>query len=283
MIYYFLLLCIPIVSCFQSISQKQYNLKAKHPNAIMFSAITSLIALLFFLVTSGFELTFDRRLVPYALGFTAGYSIAWVGTVLAVRYGLMAISSLIVSCSLIFPTIYGVMIGEKVTFILCTGIALLFLAMILVNLKFTQKEKFSFKWLFWVLLAFGGNGLCSIMQNLQKRTLGDEYKHEFMIIALSASFLILMTISLAMAKDARAELKNCVPFASLNGIANALVNFLMLTIIGNIPNTILYPTSSALSMIFTFLLAYFLYKERFSKYQYLGYIIGVVSIILLNV
>ena len=111
MIYYLLLLCLPLVNCCQNISQKQYNLKYEKPNVILFSAVTSVMALCFFVITSGLKLEFNPALIPYALGFAVGYSAGWVGTVLAVRYGLMAISKMIVSCSLIFPTVYGILLG----------------------------------------------------------------------------------------------------------------------------------------------------------------------------
>ena len=45
MIYYLLLLLQPVVSSCQSIAQKQYTLRAKSPNVLLFSALTSLIAL----------------------------------------------------------------------------------------------------------------------------------------------------------------------------------------------------------------------------------------------
>lgn len=283
MIYYLLLMCLPFVNGIQSVSQKQYNLKNESPNVILFSAITSLIALCFFVLTSGFDLDFDVRLIPYSLVFAVSYASAWVGTVLAVRYGLMAISSLIVSFSLIFPTGYGILMGEAVTAKTIVGFALLVIAMVLVNLKFNQKGKFSVKWLVCVLVAFLGNGACSISQNMHKQVLGDGYKHEFMIIALAAAFILLMVYALFNSKNIGADFKAALPYSAANGVANALVNFLVLTLIGNIPNTILYPTNSALNMIFTFALAFIVYKERFSLPQYIGYGLGVVSIVLLNI
>ncbi len=283
MIYYLLLLLVPLVSCCQSIAQKQYNLKYKTPNVILFSAITSVIALLFFIVTSGFDLHFSRQLIPYALGFAVSYASAWVTTVLAVRYGLMAISSLIVSCSLIFPTVYGVILGEPVTAKVIIGMALIFAAIVLVNLKFNEKGNFSLKWLVCVMVAFLGNGVCAITQNMQKRALGDSYTHEFMIIALAAASVMLTAYAAFTTKTFMRDLKECLPYSAANGIANAIVNFLMLVIIGNIPNTILYPTNAALGMIFTFLLAFIRYKERFSLPQYIGYALGMASIIMLNI
>ena len=104
MIYYVLLVCLPFVSIFQSVAQKQYTLQEKNPNVILFSSITAFIALCFFILTSGFKLTFDARLIPYSLLFAAGYCASWIGTVYAVRYGSMALTSLITSFSLILPT-----------------------------------------------------------------------------------------------------------------------------------------------------------------------------------
>ena len=283
MIYYLLLLCLPVVNCCQSIAQKQYNLKYEKTNVILFSAVTSVMALGFFLITSGLKLEFDAALIPYALAFAVAYSSAWVGTVLAVRYGLMAISSLIVSCSLIFPTVYGIMLGEPVTATVIIGMGLLLAAIVMVNLKFDKSAKFTWKWFACVMVAFFGNGLCSITQNMQKRALGDSYSHEFMTIALAAASLMLLGYAALTSKNLRGDFKACLPYSVANGAANAVINFLMLLLIGNIPNTVLYPTNSALNMIATFLLAFFAYKERFSKTQYVGYVLGIASIILLNI
>jgi len=282
-IYYLLLLCVPFVSCCQSISQKQYNLRIKSPNILLFSAFTSLIALCFFIVTSGFELNFEAGLVPYALCFAVCYASAWVGTVFAVRYGLMAITNLIISCSLIFPTMYGIIHGEPATPAVIVGICMLLAAFVLVNLKSEKSGSFSLKWFVCVMIAFIGNGGCSISQNMQKRALGDSYSHEFMIIALAASTVMLFAAAIFTSKDIKADIKGCLPYAAGNGIANALVNLMIITLIGNIPNTILYPTNSALGMAVTFLLSYFGYKERFSQTQYIGYVLGMASIVILNI
>lgn len=283
MIYYFLMLGVPLMNCFQSISQKQYNLKYEKPNVILFSAVTSMIALCFFLITSRLRLDFDPALVPYALGFAVGYSAGWVGTVLAVRYGLMAISSLIVNCSLIFPTAYGILLGEPVTLLLLIGVALLLASFVLVNLKFEERSKFTWKWFGCVMVAFFGNGLCAVTQNMQKRALGDAYGHEFMIIALAAASVMLLGFAMLTSRDIRGDFKGCLPYSAANGVANAIINFLMLILIGNVPNTVLYPTNAAASMIAAFLLSYIMYKERFSKVQYVGYVMGVASIVMLNV
>ena len=283
MLYYLLLLCMPVVSCCQNISQKQYTLKISAPNTMLFSSITAFIALCFFIVTSGFDLQFVPELIPYALGFAVCYAAAWAGTILGLRNGPMAITNLIISYSLIFPTIYGVTIGETVTPTVIIGILLLLSSFVCVNFNSGSKGRFSAKWFFCVMIAFTGNGFCSIMQNMQKRALGDSYTHEFMIIALSIASVMLFMAAMFTGKDIPGDLKACAPYAAANGVANALGNMILLTIIGNIPNTILYPTNSALGMIGVFLLSFIIYKERFSKQQYAGYALGMVSLILLNI
>lgn len=283
MIYYLLMLAIPLMNCLQSVSQKQYNLKYEKANVILFSAVTSMIALCFFLITSRFQLSFDIKLMPYALGFAVGYAAGWVGTVLAVRYGLMAISTLIVNCSLIFPTAYGVILGEPVTPLLLVGVALLLTSFVLVNLKFEEGSKFSLKWFGCVMVAFFGNGLCAVTQNMQKRALGDAYGDEFMVIALAAAAAMLFVAALLTSRNIRGDFKGCVPYATLNGVSNGVINFLVLLLIGNVPNTVLYPTNAATSMIAAFLLSYIVYKERFSKVQYVGYVLGIASIVMLNI
>lgn len=282
MIYYVILLFLPFIGVLQSWTQKQYNLKSKNPNAGLFSSVTSLIALLFFLITSGFRLTFTIKLVPYALVFGLSYATAWVGTLKAIQSGTLTLTSMIISCSLVIPTALGIVLGEAVTAEKVVGMALLFSAIALVNLKFGEKNKFSLKWFAWVMIAFFTNGLCSASQNLHKIRLGDSYGHEFMIIALSISTVLLFAYVFMTSKGLKSELRTCLPYTLLNGTSNAAMNLLIIVIIGYIPNIVLYPTFSALSMIVSFLLGFIVYKERFTKYQYVGYCLGIVSIVLLN-
>lgn len=279
---YVILFVLPFISIIQSIAQKQYNLKSKNPNSGLFSAVTSLIALLFFVITSGFRLSFTVKLIPYALVFGVSYALAWVGTVEAVRHGTITLTNMIISCSLVIPTTLGIILGETVTTVKIIGMALLFSAIALVNLKLDEKNRFSVRWFLWVMAAFLGNGFCSAAQNLHKAHLGDSYGHEFMIIALSFAVVLLFAYVFFTSKDLKTEIRVCLPYTAVNGTVNASLNLLMLLIIGKIPNIVLYPSFSALSMLVSFLLGFAVYKERFTLYQYIGYGLGVASIVLLN-
>ncbi len=69
-----------------------------------------------------------------------------------------------------------------------------------------------------------------------------------MILALAAASILLLSYALLTGKDFKGNFHRCLPYSAANGAANAVINFLMLVLIGNIPNTVLYPTSSALNM-----------------------------------
>ncbi|MBQ3169788.1 MAG: hypothetical protein IJB99_08510, partial [Clostridia bacterium] len=84
-------------------------------------------------------------------------------------------------------------------------------------------------------------------------------------------------------KNFLSDMKGCLVYTAANGTANGVINLLLLTLIGNIPAAVLYPSVSALNLTAIFLLAFFAYKERFSYVQYLGYALGTVSIVLLNI
>ncbi len=283
MLNYLLLLIPPLCTCVQNVMQKRYNAKPGEPNVLLFSAITTFFALLFFIGSSGLRLEFSTRIIPYSLSFGVAYACAWVGNVLAVRYGSLALTTLIVSFTQAAPVIYGIVIGEKLTVLRAVGLAALAVAMFLVNRKSAEDPKpFSAKWLVSLAVTFCGNVVCTLTSVIQKSVLGPEMTHEYMILALVTAFVLLITAAVIRRRDFGAELRCALPFASVNGLVNGSANMTMLYLIGRIPTSVLYPTSTALSMVSTFALAFWIYRERFSKAQYLGYLFGAVSVVLLN-
>ena len=284
MLYYLLLfIALPLASSVQSVAQKQYSLKGKSSNVFLFSAVTTVFALCFFLVSSGFQLEFTAALFPYALAFGLAYAMGWISTMIALRFGSMALTTLIASFSLIFPTVYGIVQGETLTVLIGAGMALLMVSIVLVNFPSGKGFAFSLKWLLWAMVTLVTNGVCALSQIMSKQALGDSYSHEFMIIALTGAAVILVGCMLMRRGSSLADdLRVCLPYALVNGLGNALLNFLSLVLIGNIANTVLYPTKSALSIAAAFLLAFIVYRERFSKIQYIGYALGAASVVLLN-
>ena len=281
--HYLLLIVVIILTSAQSVFQKQYNLKVKNPNVFMFSGILSLSAMLFFVVSSGFKLSFTEEFLPYSVGFGLSYAAALIGIVYAIRYGSMAISNLVVSYSLMIPTLYGVIVlKDDVSFIAYIGVLLLLVSIFLLNAK-KSEMKFSLKWVISAGVAFVGNGMCSTFQKMEQIRFDGGYKSEFMIAALIiASVVLLIMAAIQNGNREKNELKLCVKLAGISGIANGVTNLFVMLLTGKMSSAVLFPSISAGGIVLSFFIAIFAYKEKLHKVQITGYVLGVLSVILLN-
>lgn len=276
---YILLALVVIFVSLQQIIQKQYNAKEKNPDALLFSGLSSLTAMVFFVISSGFKLSFNAAILPYSIGFALAYCAAGVGLILALKHGSLAISSLVISYSLIIPALYGVIfLKESLSAFGYVGIVLLLISLFLLNAK-KEQFGFSWKWLVFILLAFVGNGMCSTIQKMQQLKFNGGFKNEFMIIAL-----IFAGIAMLAAAFVQGGGKNRLPvkYAVPNGVCNGIVNLLVMVLTGLIPNAVLFPSISAGGIALSCLTAIFLFKEKLGKMQAAGYIIGIISVVLLN-
>jgi multidrug transporter EmrE-like cation transporter len=134
-----------------------------------------------------------------------------------------------------------------------------------------------------VLFAFIGNGACSTVQKLQQIASGGRYKNEMMILAL----LIVITVMVLLAgcterKQALDHLKIGARYFILCGAANGAVNLLVMILSGRMPVSLMFPIISAGGIVATFIISTVFYKEKLSRPQLVGFILGTVSVVLLN-
>ena len=72
-------------------------------------------------------------------------------------------------------------------------------------------------------------------------------------------------------------------YCILCGIANAVVNLLVMVLSNRMPISVMFPIISAGGIIVSFLVSLFVYKETLNKMQYIGFCMGIISIIFLNI
>ena len=281
---YFGLVATIVLLSLQNISRKQYNVKYAPSNAFLFSGITSLFALLYFAALSIGSFSFDMGVLPYSIGFGLSHGAASLGLFLALKYGPLSITMLFSSYSLIIPTLYGILVlGEKLKIVGYVGIVLLFISIFWVNKNDDGvKHCYDFKWIVFLFLSFVGNGMCSTVQKMQQLKFDGEYKNEFMIVALAISTTIIFIASLRDRSSFKNEFFSCIPLGAVTGLSNGITNHLVMILTGLIPTAIFFPIISAGGIVLGFVLAVTLYKERLSTLQLVGYAIGVVSVVLLN-
>lgn len=278
---YILLAAAVICMSAQQIVQKEYNRKAEQPKMFMFVAFSSIAAMLLFAAASGGNLTFKTGIFGYSAAFAGAYMAATVGLVFALRYGSLAITSLVMSYSLVIPTLYGILfLGESIGAVGIIGVIMLCMSLFLLNAK-KEKVKVNVKWVIFLVMAFVGNGMCSTIQKIQQLNSGGAYKNEFMIAALAISAAVMLVLSFFTERN-KSDLTFLIKYSVPNGLFNGAVNLLILILTGLIPNAILFPSVSAGGIALSLVMALFIYKEKLSLQQKLGYIMGVTSVILLN-
>ena len=300
--YLLLIICI-IASAIQSPLKKIYQVKSKN-GVFLFSAMISFVAALFFgtcALASG-TISFEASALLYALGFGICYAITTVSGILALGCGSLTLTSLIVSYSLIVPTIYGFFRSDNSIYLSqLIGIVFLLFSLYLSNyVKNTPKStddakqngscnsrkgmKISLKWIIYVVLAFTFNAGCVIVQQEQQLAFNGAYKNEFMFVALMFVTIVLLGISFFYErKDFKTTLRFGTLSASLVGIFNGLNNLLVMIVAEKmIPVFIFFPIVSAGGLIISYILSITLFKERFSTIQKVGILLGMFALIFLN-
>lgn len=279
-----LLIIVIIMAPMQSFVKRLFTDKLKGDGTFTFSTILTFVTMLFFVFSIRKGFFFDKAILPYSVGFAAAYVGATVFAVLAVLYGSLSLTVLMISYSSIIPAIYGIIFcGEKVTLNLIIGLILLVISLYLINFN-KEDIKFSVKWLVFVILATVSNGMCSTVQKMSVTKFEGLYSNEFMIIALLIGTIITFIIAICSERKKVLEFaKKSALYALLAGICDGVVNILVLYLNQKISASIMFPLISVGGIVLTVLVSGLFLKEKLSKRQNIGIAIGAVSILFLSI
>ena len=284
---YFLLFLTALFIIFQKVCQDRYNAK-RDSGVFLFSGMISFFAMCFFMAVNRNWVWSSELIVP-AVAFGLSYAAATVFVVLAIKCGSLAKTTLITSYSLMVPALAGlIVLREPLGVPMLVGMVLLVLSLWLTNYRKktadAPKEKITAKWVIFVLLAFVGNGMCSTVQKLTPHFLGSDINQNlYMIAALGLSSVVLITASfLTKETNLKATLKIGAPLALLDGLFNGAVNYLAIYLNQFIPASVMFPVLSAGEIILIVPYSLLVRREKFTAAQWVGFGVGVVSVVLLN-
>ncbi len=268
----------------QNVVRKIFTDKVAN-GAYTFTAGSVLFALVVFVITGIGKFSFTPSVIWYSIAFSVAYSLASVGAFLAISTGSLSLTSLITQYSLIIPTFYGLFVlDEKIGPPLVIGLVLLCISLVFVNIEGKTEKKITLKWMIFALIAFVGNGMCSTIQKAQQIRFDGMYKNEFMIIALAIAVLTPAVFAIVLErKQIVASLKKGFPLYAVCGIANGLVNLFVLILSGKMSASVMFPVISAGGIVLTALISIFVYKEKLSLQQKIGFVLGTAAIVLLNI
>lgn len=267
----------------QNTTKKSYNNKTNGVGVYLFSTLSALTALLYFgVISNGFE--WSSELLPYAISFAVSYAANTIFSVLAVSCGSLSLTTLLCSYSLMMPIAYGLLfLQEPISVGLVPGLVLLAVSLLLIN-KSESDTSINPKWALFTVLALLGNGMCCIIQKMQQISFDGECKSEFMILSLGIVVIFLLPMVLCFErKSVVVNLKSGWCFGVLCGLMNGMVNHLVLILTGRMWISLLYSLISGGSIVATYVVSKFVYKETMTKRQLIGFLLGTVSVVFLSI
>ncbi|MBE7012140.1 MAG: hypothetical protein E7415_05655 [Ruminococcaceae bacterium] len=280
-----ILLCLVVVfTTLENVFQKMYNFNTNSQKMgfFGFNFIILLASLISFLFMPKSENPIPLDIYVYAGAFAVTYLSARFCTILAMGEGALSLTSLVVSYSLLIPTLYGVFFQhDNLDTFNIIGLILLLISLYLVG-SAKNTGVVTKKWFFYIIIAFIGNGLCATIQKMYQLKSSGDFKSEFMIIALAIIAVVSMLLTLFKEKKLSVpKLKNGGYLAIGIGIANALMNFFAM-MLAKYPAAIVFPTIQGGGMVLIYIVSKFCFKEKLNWNQNVGFCIGVLSLIFLN-
>ena len=284
---YFLLFLTALFIVSQKFTQDRFNAK-RNSGVFMFSGMISFFAMCFFMAVNR-DWTWSNELILPAVFFGLAYAASTVFVVLAIKSGSLAKTTLITSYSLLVPALTGLIIlREPLGVPMIVGMVFLVVSLWLTNRQKSSpdapKEKVTLKWIVYLILAFIGNGMCATVQKLTPHYLGaDINQNLYMIAALGLSTVVLVVASFLTKEEGLKEtVKVGLPLSFLCGLFNGAVNYLVIYLNPFIPASVMFPVLSAGEIILIVPYSLLVRREKFTVAQWVGFAVGVVSVVLLN-
>jgi len=226
--------------------------------------------------------------VILSIFFGLSVAITQIMQIKAMGSGPSSMVSLIYSCGFLVPIFYGVIFwDESVSAFQWGGVALLQVALCFILKK--QKRAESFKWLPFAIAAMLGSGINAIFQKTHQYS---EFANElpfFLIYSMFFSTIFTAITSLIIREkktdnprfSGKEMLKNIWKPLCL-GICVGALNFFNLELSGKLPSVIHFPVYNVGSMLLTSGISAIIYKDKPTKKQGLGFVIGIAAILVIG-
>ena len=282
---YLLYLGVVLFSVTQSASTKLFHKGGG--SQLAFNAIKALSAFVLMLVVSLFRFNFHLPTLLFGMAYGVLLCVSMYAGYEALRRGPMALTSMLVSFSVLLPFLWGVTVRkEALALHQYIAVALLLSALLATNLdklKIRGDARTSYRaWLLFVGLTFVANGACSVLQSEHQHYFQGQYQEELTLYAVGICALVytaLLFAKVPMRKTWRTKGKWS---AVLSGASNALVGFLTVLLASSENASVLFPVISAGTALGVLLCGRFLFRERLKLNHYAALLLGVTAVILLK-
>ena len=234
-----------------------------------------------------FDFSFNANVLWYSVLFAICFTVCNVGVINALKYGPATLTALLVGLSLLVTTLWGFIFWDaKITIPVVIGLVLVCCAIALcLYTKGKDEKTISFKWLFYVVLAFFGNAGCSIVQRTQQVQYNGEHGKMLMLFATGISALLYLVVYLKSDRsDTPTMLKTSWWVPVCAGVCNLILNVLvMLMAVTDLSPSLIYPVIGVGSLAVVTIFSLLIFKEKMRWWQWVGVAVGAVAVVLLSI
>lgn len=272
---------------FEAMIVKKYG--AKHgKGGMFFNAILCLAATVYFFATDKGGYQLPTGVLVYGLVNSTMYAVGFYTGYLAYKLGSFGLTRLFTSFGGIITIIYGVLVlREPFSPLMPVAVVMVFLSVFLMKYQKVpteQKQPLTLKWVISVVLVVVSNALISIIGKMQHGAFGNQFKNEFLIVSFLGSALWLTLMGFIFERDSlKTTMRHGLLYGAAAGLFNGVNNVCILLSYNYFTLSFLSPFKTGVGMVITFLLATLLYKEKYTNRQKLAVLIGVLSIIIMNI
>ena len=283
---YLLYLGIVLSSVTQSASNKAFYKGGG--TQVVFNAIKALSAVALMLIVGLFRFEFHLPTLLFGISYGILLTVAMYAGYEALRRGPMALTSMLVSFSVLIPFLWGVAVkGETLAPWQYVGILLLLLAFLATNadkLKKSASNRGSYGvWLLFVALTFAANGAGSVLQTEHQALYPGLYQKELTLLAMCVCAIVYFVWLLASVSLRRAWQTKGKGYAALSGLANACVSFLTALLAATENASVLFPVISAGSALGVLLCGRVIFREKLKINHYAALALGISAVILVKI
>lgn len=274
-----------------NVCRKYYTdkLLATVSGGFLFNAVGCITAAVILLCLGGFG---DASVFTILLGLLFGAVTAFQGitNILAFGCGPMSYTSVIISFSTLISALSGLMFfGESMGWAQIVGIVLMLGSFVLAAKKGSEEEKkANLKWFLLCLAAFAATGGIGIMQKVHQSSQYSSELNAFLVIAFisSAIFCALFAVILnqktnTVKKHNSKHIWLMLGIMLVSGVCVAINNKFNLYLSGIMDSAVFFPIVNGGGLVLTTLAAVWLFKEKLSKKQWVGIVLGILSVVFL--
>lgn len=288
---YLLLVISVILSIIYGILRNYYSKRIVKTNTdyYAFNFLSSILTAIVLIIISGGIHVPSAYTIIFGIVFGISTAVSAILSLQALNLGPLSYTTVILTSAMIIPALSGrIFWDEYISVWQYVGILLVIISIFFSVDKKSGEKSTSVKWLMLCLVVFIIGGSIGIMQKIHQSSAHSDELSEFLLIAFIVSIIfsyVVYWIYLNVKKVPRS-----VPFSIKSstflisaacGICFALVNQINLYLSGVMNSAIFFPVLNGGSLIFTIVISIVCFKEKLTKQQWFGLIIGMFAIILL--